>query len=214
MLNLKRLFILLAVVLGACTQATAEPVAGKDYQVIDPPVPSGTPNKVEVIEFFYYGCPHCYQLEPHLKNWLKQKPNDVEFKTQPAVFRESWLPLTKAYYALEATGNLTRLHEKVFAALHDQQLNINNDEALFAWVEKQGVDREKFVEAYKSFGVQGKAQRAVQMTKEYRVAGTPSIVVGGKYITSGSMTGSHEGMMKVVDYLIAKARNEAKAQKS
>ena len=214
MLNLKRLFLLLAIVLGACTQATAEPVAGKDYQVIDPPVPSGTPNKVEVIEFFYYGCPHCYQLEPHLKNWLKQKPNDVEFKTQPAVFRESWLPLTKAYYALEATGDLTRLHEKVFAALHDQQLNINNDEALFAWVEKQGVDREKFVEAYTSFGVQGKAQRAVQMTKEYRVAGTPSIVVGGKYITSGSMTGSHEGMMKVVDYLIAKARNEVKAQKS
>jgi thiol:disulfide interchange protein DsbA len=214
MLDMKRLLVLLAVVLCACTQATAEPVAGKDYQVIDPPVPSATPNKVEVIEFFYYGCPHCYQLEPHLKNWLKQKPDDVVFKAQPAVFRESWLPLTKAYYALEATGDLARLHDKVFAALHDQQLNINNDEALFAWVEKQGVNREKFVDAYKSFGIQGKAQRAVQMTKEYRVAGTPSIVVDGKYITSGSMTGSHESMMKVVDYLIAKARSEAKGQKS
>jgi protein dithiol oxidoreductase (disulfide-forming) len=205
--------ILVAVLLTACTQATAEPVAGKDYHVIDPPVPTAAVNKIEVIEFFYYGCPHCYQLEPHLKSWLKQKPSDVEFRTQPAVFRESWLPLTKAYYALEATGDLSRLHEKLFAALHDQNLQISTDEALFAWVEKQGVDREKFADAYKSFGVQGKTQRAVQMTKEYRVAGTPSIVIDGKYITSGGMTGSHESMMKVVDYLIAKAR-DAKGQKS
>lgn len=204
--------ILVAVLLTACTQATAEPVAGKDYHVIDPPVPTAAVNKIEVIEFFYYGCPHCYQLEPHLKSWLKQKPSDVEFRTQPAVFRESWLPLTKAYYALEATGDLSRLHEKLFAALHDQNLQISTDEALFAWVEKQGVDREKFADAYKSFGVQGKTQRAVQMTKEYRVAGTPSIVIDGKYITSGGMTGSHESMMKVVDYLIAKAR-DAKGQK-
>lgn len=205
--------ILVTVLLTACTQATAEPVAGKDYHVIDPPVPTAAVNKIEVIEFFYYGCPHCYQLEPHLKSWLKQKPSDVEFRTQPAVFRESWLPLTKAYYALEATGDLSRLHEKLFAALHDQNLQISTDEALFAWVEKQGVDREKFADAYKSFGVQGKTQRAVQMTKEYRVAGTPSIVIDGKYITSGGMTGSHESMMKVVDYLIAKAR-DAKGQKS
>lgn len=205
--------ILVAVLLSACTQATAEPVAGKDYHVIDPPVPTAAVNKIEVIEFFYYGCPHCYQLERHLKSWLKQKPSDVEFRTQPAVFRESWLPLTKAYYALEATGDLSRLHEKLFAALHDQNLQISTDEALFAWVEKQGVDREKFADAYKSFGVQGKTQRAVQMTKEYRVAGTPSIVIDGKYITSGGMTGSHESMMKVVDYLIAKAR-DAKGQKS
>jgi protein dithiol oxidoreductase (disulfide-forming) len=205
---------LVAVLLAACTQATAEPVAGKDYQVIDPPVPTAAPNKIEVIEFFYYGCPHCYQLEPHLKSWLKQKPADVEFKTQPAVFRESWLPLTKAYFALEATGNLARLHEKLFAALHDQNVPISTDDALFDWVEKQGVDRDKFADVYKSFGVQGKTQRAVQMTKEYRIAGTPSMVIDGKYITSGSMTGSHESMMKVVDYLIAKARGGKSGAKS
>jgi thiol:disulfide interchange protein DsbA len=202
----RKWMLLVAVLLAACTQATAEPVAGKDYQVIDPPVPTAAPNKIEVIEFFYYGCPHCYQLEPHLKSWLKQKPADVEFKTQPAVFRESWLPLTKAYFALEATGDLARLHEKLFAALHDQNVPISTDDALFDWVEKQGVDRDKFADVYKSFGVQGKTQRAVQMTKEYRIAGTPSMVIDGKYITSGSMTGSHESMMKVVDYLIAKAR--------
>jgi thiol:disulfide interchange protein DsbA len=207
MLNPKNWLLCFAMLLVACTQATAEPVAGKDYQVIDPPIPTGTPNKIEVIEFFYYGCPHCYQLEPYLKGWLKQAPKDVEFRAQPAVFRESWIPLTKAYYALEATGDLAKLHEKVFAALHDQNVPISTDEALFAWVEKQGVNRDKFVEAYKSFGVQGKTQRAVQMTKEYRVAGTPSMVVDGRYITSGGMTGGHESMLKVVDYLVAKARN-------
>lgn len=210
----RKWMLLVAVLLAACTQATAEPVAGKDYQVIDPPVPTAAPNKIEVIEFFYYGCPHCYQLEPHLKSWLKQKPADVEFKTQPAVFRESWLPLTKAYFALEATGNLARLHEKLFAALHDQNVPISTDDALFDWVEKQGVDRDKFADVYKSFGVQGKTQRAVQMTKEYRIAGTPSMVIDGKYITSGSMTGSHESMMKVVDYLIAKARGGKSGAKS
>lgn len=213
MLNRNR-FVLsfVAVLLVACTQATAEPVAGKDYQVIDPPIPTGAPSKIEVIEFFYYGCPHCYELEPHLKTWVKGAAKDVAFRSQPAVFRESWLPLTKAFFALEATGDLARLHEKVFAALHDQDVQLNNDEALFSWVEKQGVARDKFVDAYKSFGVQGKTQRAVQMTKEYRVGGTPSIVVDGKYITSGSMTGSHENMLKVVDYLVAKAR-DSKGQK-
>src|SRR5688572_26028199 len=188
MLNPKHWLVFLVLLLTACTQATAEPVAGKDYQVIDPPIPAGASNKIEVIEFFYYGCPHCYQLESHLKNWLKHAPKDVEFRAQPAVFRESWIPLTKAFYALEATGDLARLHVKLFAALNDKIVPINNDEALIARVEKQGVNRDKFVDAYKSFGVQGKTQRAVQMTKEYKVAGTPLIVVDGKYITSGGMT--------------------------
>jgi protein dithiol oxidoreductase (disulfide-forming) len=190
---------------GAANSAV---VAGKDYQVIDPPVPTETGKKVEVLEFFYYGCPHCYELEPYLKAWAKRQPNDVVFRPVPAVFRDSWVPLTKTYFALEAIGELPRLHDKVFATLHEEGLALSHEETMFNWAAKNGIDRNKFSDTYKSFAVQSKVQRAIQQTKAYHITGTPSVVVNGKYLTSSTMAGSHEQLGAVLDELVAMARNE------
>jgi thiol:disulfide interchange protein DsbA len=190
---------------GAASSAV---VPGKDYQVIDPPVPTETGKKVEVLEFFYYGCPHCYELEPYLKAWAKRQPNDVVFRPVPAVFRDSWVPLTKTYFALEAIGELPRLHDKVFATLHEEGLALSHEETMFNWAAKNGIDRNKFSDTYKSFAVQSKVQRAIQQTKAYHITGTPSVVVNGKYLTSSTMAGSHERLGAVLDELVAMARNE------
>ncbi|HSF48361.1 MAG TPA: thiol:disulfide interchange protein DsbA/DsbL [Burkholderiales bacterium] len=192
--------------------AGAALVAGKDYQVIDPPVPTETEKKIEVLEFFYYGCPHCYELEPFLESWMKRQPKDVVLRPVPAVFRESWVPLTKTFYTLEALGELDRLHGKVFSTLHEEGLGLSDSETMFNWAAKHGVDRKKFADTYNSFAVQSKVQRAMQQTKNYRITGTPSIVVDGKYLTSSTMAGGHERLGAVLDELVAMARKENSAK--
>lgn len=168
-------------VLGLTTATAAQLVAGKDYRLIDPPQPTDGGKKIEVIEFFSYACIHCYNLEPALNGWLKQKPADVEFKRVPAVFRDSWVPLAKAYYALEALGLVDKLHQRLFVAIHDQNVHLEDQKVLFDWVAKEGVDRKKFVDTFNSFSVQNRAQRAVDMTRDYGIEGTPALVVAGKY---------------------------------
>jgi len=191
-----------------------QPLLDKDYRVIVPAQPGEGSKKIEVVEFFYYGCPHCYDLEPALKTWLKRKPPDVEFRQQPAVFRENWIPLTKTFYALDAMGLLPKLSDKVFSAVHDEGLGLSDESMMSKWIGQQGGDPAKFDEAYRSFAVQNKVQRAIQITRDYQVKGTPSIVVAGKYITSPSMTGSFEKFFQVVDQLIEMARKETMAKKS
>jgi protein dithiol oxidoreductase (disulfide-forming) len=191
-----------------------QPLLDKDYRVIVPAQPGEGSKKIEVVEFFYYGCPHCYDLEPALKTWLKRKPADVEFRQQPAVFRENWIPLTKTFYALDAMGLLPKLSDKVFSAVHDEGLGLSDESMMSKWIGQQGVDPAKFDEAYRSFAVQNKVQRAIQITRDYQVKGTPSIVVAGKYITSPSMTGSFEKFFQVVDQLIEMARKETMGKKS
>jgi protein dithiol oxidoreductase (disulfide-forming) len=191
-----------------------QPLLDKDYRVIVPAQPGEGSKKIEVVEFFYYGCPHCYDLEPALKTWLKRKPADVEFRQQPAVFRENWIPLTKTFYALDAMGLLPKLSDKVFSAVHDEGLGLSDESMMSKWIGQQGVDPAKFDEAYRSFAVQNKVQRAIQITRDYQVKGTPSIVVAGKYITSPSMTGSFEKFFQVVDQLIEMARKDTMGKKS
>jgi thiol:disulfide interchange protein DsbA len=212
---LRLLLATLATVIAMDLAIAQQPlVLDKDYRLITPPVPGDGSKKIEVVEFFYYGCPHCYDLEPALKNWLKRKPADVEFRQQPAVFRENWVPLTKTFYALEAMGLLPKLSDKVYAAVHDEGLGLSDEAMLSKWIGEQGVDPTKFNEAYRSFGVQNKVQRAIQITRDYRVTGTPAIAVAGKYITSPSMTGSFEKFFQVVDQLIDMARKETSARKA
>jgi thiol:disulfide interchange protein DsbA len=209
--------VLLALLIGAFTSGLAvadPPVLDKDYRLIVPPQPGDGSKRIEVVEFFYYGCPHCYDLEPALKNWLKRKPADVEFRQQPAVFRENWIPLTKTYFALDAMGLLPKLSDKVYAAVHDEGLGLSDEALMSKWIGQQGVDPVKFSEAYRSFAVQNNVQRAVQITRDYQVKGTPSIAVAGKYITSPSMTGGFDRFFQVVDQLIEMARKEAAGKKS
>lgn len=211
-LALLGLFAFLPAENGAVAAAPA--VRDKEYRLISPPQPGDNAKKIEVVEFFYYGCPHCYELEPALKNWLKRKPADVEFRQQPAVFRENWIPLTKTYFALDALGLLPQLSDKVYSAVHDEGIGLSDEAMMGKWIAQQGVDPVKFSEAYRSFAVQNSVQRAIQVTRDYQVKGTPSIAVAGRYITSPAMTGSFDRFFEVVDQLIEMARKEAAGKRS
>jgi protein dithiol oxidoreductase (disulfide-forming) len=192
-------------------------VAGRDYQLIDPPQPTETGNKIEVIEFFWYGCPHCHNLQAPLEAWLKRKPADVEFRRVPAVFQESWLPLTRAFYTMEAMGVTDKLHHAVFSAIHDQKMRLQDTKVLFDWVASKGVDRQKFIDTYNSFAVQGRAKRAMEITRNYDIPGTPAIVVQGRYLTAPSMVLKSDRSIdypryfQVVDQVIATARKSPAA---
>ncbi|MBX9810764.1 MAG: thiol:disulfide interchange protein DsbA/DsbL [Burkholderiales bacterium] len=199
-------------VLGLASSAAAQPVAGKDYRLIDPPQPTDSGKKVEVIEFFWYGCPHCNSLQPSLRAWLKRKPADVEFKRVPAIFQDSWVPLSKAYYALDAMGLVEKLHHDVFAAIHEQKIRLQEPKVLFDWVAGKGVDKQKFIDTYNSFAVQGRTQRSIDLTRNYDIPGTPALVIDGKYLTAPSRTLKadnsidYDRFFQVVDQLIALAR--------
>ena len=180
------------------------------YKPLANPQAVDTGEKIEVVEFFWYGCPHCYDLEPFLKKWTAKLPKDVEFRRLPAIPTERWAPNARTYYALEALGELERLHGEVFDAIHIDRINFNDEKIQLEWMAKKGVDRSKFSEAWKSFSVQSKTKRAVQLTQAYDITGVPALVVDGKYQTSVSMAGSPEGLMKTLDELIVKARAERK----
>ena len=215
---LKRLFCL-ATLLGLLVagSAGAQPLAGRDYTRITPPQPTDSGKKIEVLEFFWYGCIHCYNLEAPLKVWLKRKPADVEFRLVPAVFDPSWVPLTRTYYALDAMGLTDRFHDEIFTVIHkDRQRGIATDPRIMAdWLAtKGGVDKQKFLDTYNSFAVNGRAQRSADMTRSYDVPGTPALVIDGKYVTAPSMTVNPDNSVnygrffQVLDQLVAQARTE------
>jgi thiol:disulfide interchange protein DsbA len=206
--------VALLLAFAASTGAAAQLAAGRDYRAINPPQPTESGKKVEVLEFFWYGCPHCNALQPSLKNWLKHKPADVEFRRVPAILADSWIPLTRAYYALEVTGALDKLHPEVFSAIHEKNLRLQEPKLLFDWVAQHGVDRQKFADAYGSFGVQSRGQRSIEMSRNYDISGTPTLTVDGKYLVAPSMTlkpdrnVDYEKFFQVLDQVIAMARKE------
>jgi len=201
------------------TAAFAQIAPGKDYRVINPAQPTDSGKRVEVLEFFWYGCPHCNALQPPLRVWLKQKPADVDFKRVPAVFDNGWLPLTFAYYALDAMGAADKLHYDVFAAIHEQKVRLSDRDVLFDWVAKHGLDKQKFADTYNSFGVKSRGMRSIEMTKNYDIPGTPAITVDGKYLVAPSMilkpdrSVDYERYFQVLDQVIAMARKERAAGK-
>lgn len=200
-------------VLGLAGVAAAKLTAGREYVIVNPPQPTEAgAGKIEVVEFFWYGCPHCFDLEPVLDKWAKTLPKDVEFRRVPTIFRESWIPGARIYYALEAIGELPRLHGDVFNAIHTERINLNDEKILKEWMAKKGVDSKKFADAYNSFAVQTKTKRAQQVTQGYKITGVPAMAVDGKYLTSVSQTGSHEALTATLDQLIQQARAE-KAKK-
>jgi thiol:disulfide interchange protein DsbA len=201
-----------------CCAAAAQPAPGRDYRVMSPPQPVESGKRIEVLEFFWYGCPHCNALQPPLRVWLKQKPADVEFRRVPAVFSDSWIPLTWTYYTLEAMGIVDKLHYDVFDAIHEQKVRLSDQKVLFDWVAKQGIDANKFAETYNSFGVKSRGMRSIEMTKAYDIPGTPALTVDGKYLVAPSMilkpdktTVDYERYFQVLDQVIAIARKERAA---
>ena len=200
----------LALVAGS---AAAQLKAGRDYKPLANPQAVESGEKIEVLEFFWYGCSHCYDLEPFLKKWTAKLPKDVEFRRIPAIPTERWAPNARTFYTLESLGLLEKLHGEVFDAIHIDRVNFNDERLQLDWMAKKGVDRAKFAEAWKSFSVQSKTKRAVQQTQANDISGVPTLVVDGKYQTSVSMAGSHEALLKVLDELIVKARAERPKKK-
>jgi thiol:disulfide interchange protein DsbA len=184
--------VFLMLVVSTAVFAQGAPVAGREFKQLNPPQPvSG--NQVEVLEFFSYACSHCDAFEPILNTWLSSKPKAVNFKHVPAVFNKRMIPLAQLYYTLEETDNLGKLHAKVYDAIHRQGKNLSDRATIMEWVASQGVDMKKFEASYDSFSVGTQTQRAMQMTRTYRIPGTPYLVVNGKYLTGPSMVVRSDG---------------------
>jgi protein dithiol oxidoreductase (disulfide-forming) len=181
--------------------------SGKDYLPLERPVATEAGNgKIELIEFFWYSCPHCNAFEPTFAQWIKTAPKDVVVRRIPVAFRDDFAPQQRLFFALEAMNLLDSLHAKVFHAIHVEKQALNTDAAIVDWVGKQGVDKAKFSETYKSFGVASKLKRAVQLQNDFRVEGVPSFGIAGRFYTDGSIAGSMERALKVAESLIAQSR--------
>ena len=187
--------------------AQAQPTAGVEYRELASTQPTDTPGKIEVVEFFWYGCPHCYTFEPVITPWVKKLPKDVQFRRIPAMFNDEWAKGGRAYYALEAVGELERLHKALFDAVHTgSRLRVADEAALTEWLGKHGVDTKKFAAAYRSFSVEGKMKRAAQLTQAYKIEGVPSMAVNGKYLVVTDNIKSFEHLLEITDYLVEKSR--------
>ncbi len=196
---------LIAVIALLCaTQAMAEPQLGKDYKLLNPPQPTASGSKIEVLEFFFYGCSHCFKLHPLMTAWEKKMPRDVELTYVPAIFNASWEPMARTFYALDALGQLKQLHDPLFNAWNANE-DLTDEAKITAFVSRHGVDGKKFGQAYNSFSMQSKIVRAKQMGQSYSLRGTPTLVVDGKYL----ITGLHPPeTMEVLNALIDKVRKE------
>lgn len=205
---IRKLFV--AALMLCAMQGQAEVMAGRDYQVLKPAQPTSSGNKVEVLEFFFYGCPHCFHLHGPLTAWENKLPADVELQPVPVIFRDSWEPMARTFYALEAMGERKRLHDALFDAWNVQNTDLSDEKKIVAFLAKHGVDTEKFSATYKSFALAGKLARANQLVHSYRVRGTPTIAVDGKYIITGL---GPEDTVRVLNEVVEIARKERQANK-
>ncbi|VAW54737.1 Periplasmic thiol:disulfide interchange protein DsbA [hydrothermal vent metagenome] len=200
---MKKLLAFFLLMVGSATLQAVEYEEGVNYKTF-PQLPTETGDKIEVLEFFWYGCPHCNSFEPYINTWKKSKPANVEFARVPAIFRPDWEIQARAYYALSNMGVIEDIHGKIFKAIHKDKKKLNKKEVLTDFIVSNGIDRKKFEEEYKSFAVDTLVRKAKKMQTAYKIQGVPSVAVNGKYVTSGSMTGSYENLINVINYLIEK----------
>ena len=193
---------------SSLAQAQAKkPEAGTDYQVVDPRAPVEAPaGKIEVVEFFWYNCPHCNAFEPALQAWIKNLPKDVSFRRAPIAFQESFVPQQRLFYTLEAMGLVSTLHPKVFRAIHAEGQALDKPETISAFVARHGVDPVKFMAMFNSFAVQTKCKQARSLADAYKIDGVPTLGIAGRYFTSVSLNGSHERTLATTNFLINLSR--------
>jgi thiol:disulfide interchange protein DsbA len=212
MIHILKLFSIFLLVFSAnqlvLAQTPIKVEEGFDYRVLPIAQPIDAKGKVEVIEFFWYGCPHCYEFEPELKGWIKRQNKDVVFKKVPIAFREELMPHSQLFYALETLGKGDTLNDKVMFAMHRENKRLLNENEIADWVAAQGVDRNAFLAAYRSFAVLSKARAANQLGNAYRIDGVPTVAVQGKYITSPSIAGSRAKAVNIMDFLVNKVRKD------
>lgn len=190
----------------------AQFLEGVEYARVAPQLVE-TGKKIEVREFFWYGCPHCFSLEPSIEKWLKTKPANVQFVRTPAVFSERWAVHARAYYAFETLGITAKMHKPLFHALHMDKRPLADAESIAAFVAEKGGDRKAFLDAYNSFGMQANVNRAVQAGAAYNLESVPALIVDGKYVTNANIAGGYDRALQVVDFLVKKAAAERSGTK-
>lgn len=192
----------------ACAAVRAQPVAGRDYTVLDPARPAASGERIEVIEFFYYGCPVCYEAQPHIARWLLSAGNAVDLKRVPAVSSDAWATFARIFYALDSTGLLARLHWPVYDNHQFDGRRLNEEKNLLEWLQSNGVDAALFKQALDSEEVKSRVETARKMLETYDIRGVPTLIVDGRYVTSARLAGGVKEMMDVVEYLVARTRDE------
>ncbi len=180
---------------------------GKSYTRLAKDIPTQSGNKVEVLEFFWYGCPHCFQFEPTLAKWKKNIPENVHFVRVPAPLNPKWMVHTKTYYALEIMGLGEKYHEPIFQAMHVDRKKLFSFDAIADFLASQGVDKKAFTNTYNSFAVEMRARKAMQLGRSYRLSGVPMLTVNGKYVVSAEKAGSFNEMINITNFLITKEAN-------
>ena len=200
---MKKLLVFIFLTIGAVTCQAESYKEGVHYKELSPQVATGG-DKVEVLEFFWYGCPHCYSFEPFIKSWKKTKPANVEFKRVPAIFRPEWEIQARTYYALSNMGVIEDIHGKIFDSMHKDKNQLKTKEHMVNFVSQNGVDKKQFLAEYDSFAVDTVVRKAKKKQKAYQIQGVPTVIVNGKYQTSGSMAGSYDNLIKIIDYLVKK----------
>lgn len=194
----------------------ADPKMGTDFDKTLQTIPTDTPNKIEVTEIFWYGCIHCYHMDPLLNAWVKKLPADVVFKRVPGLPQQAWAPMAKAFYAMEDLKLSDKLHSALFDAVHKEKtLNPTNEPAVIDWISKKGgLDKKKVEDAFNSFSMSNRLNRAAQIFRASGATGVPSFIVDGQFLTSSTMAGGNEQALSTLDYIIANIRaDKAKAAK-
>jgi thiol:disulfide interchange protein DsbA len=188
--------------------APAQLEAGREYQRIEPPHAAAAAGRVEVIEFFYYGCPVCYETEPHFARWIAGAPDYVAVRRVPALSSEAWEPLAKLYYTLEALGQVERLHWPVYDTIHFEDVKLADAKIMLDWASRNGMEREKFAQIYASDAVAAKVAQARELLKSYDVRAVPTFIVDGRFLTSARLAGGTQQVVEVLDRLVRLAREE------
>jgi len=204
----RRPFLALCACLLLPRAAAAQEIRARqniDYRLI-PRQPVETGDRIEVIDFFWYGCPYCNELQPALEEWIGNKPADVAVRRIPAILKDNWAPHARIYYALELLGEVERLHQTVYHGYHVDLLHMSKPDVMEQWAVRNGIDRKRWIDAYFSPEADARVEYAHQATKRYQVQGTPSVVVDGRYLTSSSMTPTVRGVVRVLEDLVLLAR--------
>ncbi len=197
----------------AAGQAQSQPRPGKDFVELTPARPVSTGQAIEVLEFFYYGCPICYEAQPHVARWLLKAGGDIELHRVPAISSEGWDSFARTYYALDTMKELQRLHWPVYDNHHFDGRKLNEEKNLLVWVGSNGIDAKRFSEIWHSPDTDAKIKSAQRMLETYGVRGVPTFIIDGKYQTSARMAGGTRQMMEVVDYLVSRARRDRALKK-
>lgn len=217
---MKKLLVLLSTLfLMQAAPVFAQFEEGFEFKSLEQPMPTADKDKVEVIEFFWYGCPHCYHFEPNINKWLASKPDNVSFIRIPAVFRQNFIPHARAFYTAEYLGVTDKVHKAIFEAYHEKKQKLQSKQGISEVFMQQGVSKEEFDKAWHSFVVQSKLKRAINMTGRYKISSVPTMVINGKYLTHASMANvrtpeksGHDMTIEVTNWLIA--REAAAMQKA